>query len=226
LLIIFDLDDTLIDTSGCITPYKIEAAFARLMKEGLTIESPKEALQMLKRLDETAESSRHTFSEFLEIVGADKKYFNLAIEEVYSDIPADLAIFPLDHALDVLLELKESHDLALVTVGNLDRQFYKMKKAGIDSTIFSKIIVSEDRDKKPHYRAILSELGYAPRDTFVCGDKVAIDLVPAKELGLKTIHMRWGRGRNSLGIKGSIDFAISELRQIKEILVTYQEEGS
>lgn len=221
MLIIFDLDDTLIDTSGCITPVKLEAAFERMMSEGLKVEDEQEALQMLQRLDETAESSRHTLSEFLEILGADEKFYSIGVEEVYNDIPFDIPIFTLDHALEVLLELKASHDLALVTVGNPPLQLYKLEKAGIDSTIFSKIVVTKDRDKKPHYQTIVSDLGYAPRDTFVCGDKVAVDLVPAKELGFKTIHMRWGRGKNSHPLKGAVDYVVTGLRQIKEILTAY-----
>ncbi len=221
MLIIFDLDDTLIDTSGCITPLKLEAAFARMVQEGLVVQEPEAALQMLRRLDETSESSRNTLSEFLEILGADEKFFNIGIEEVYNEIPTDITIFALDNALDVLSELKECHDLALVTIGIAERQFYKLEKAGIDSTIFSKIAVLEDRDKKPHYQTIVSDLGYAPRETFVCGDRIAVDLAPAKELGFKTIHMRWGRGKNAPPLKGAVDYAITELKQIKDILTTY-----
>lgn len=199
----------------------LDSAFDKMLQEGLEVPYPKEALQMLRRLDETSESSRHTLSEFLEIIGADEKFFHIALQVVYSDFPADINIFSLDDAHTVLSELKENHDLALVTVGKEERQLVKMKKAGIDSTIFSKIIVSEDRDKKPHFQSTIAELGYEPADTFACGDKVTVDLAPAKELGFKTIHMRWGRGKNAPFIQGAVDYTITELKQIKEILLAY-----
>jgi len=219
-LIIFDLDDTLIDTSGCITPVKLEMALARMMEAGLAVDDPVEALQLLKRLDTAAESARSTLSEFLEILGAEERFFQIGVKEVYGDLPADISIFPLEQAPEILMELKESHQLALVSIGKSDQQFTKMKKAGIDSTIFSKIVISEDRDKKPHYQTIVETLGYSPQETVVCGDRIAIDLSPAKELGYKTIHMRWGRGLSSIPVpsKSDVDFAISDLKQIREII--------
>lgn len=220
MLIIFDLDDTLIDTSGCITPVKLEMALARMIEAGLVVDNPEEALQLLKRLDTAAESARSTLSEFLEILGADERFFQIGVEEIYGDLPSDISIFPLEQAQEILMELKESHQLALVSIGKSDLQFAKMKKAGIDSTIFSKIVISEERDKKPHYQAIVEALGYTPQETMVCGDRVAIDLSPAKELGCKTIHMRWGRGLSSIPMpsKSDVDFAINDLKQIREIV--------
>jgi len=110
------------------------------------------------------------------------------------------------------------HQLALVTVGIYDRQLLKLKKAGIDTALFSKIIVTEERNKKTHYQTIIDELAISPSEVVVCGDRIPIDLTPAKELGLKTIHMRWGRGLNSYGNKGDVDYAISRLIELKEIL--------
>ncbi len=193
MLIIFDLDDTLIDTSGCITPIKLESALSRMVEAGLKVPNFEDALETLRRLDASAESARHTLSEFLEILGTEEedKYFKMAVEEVYGPISDDIPIFPLEQAIEVLLDLKGTHELALVSMGKMEQQLIKMKKAGIDSTIFSKIVISEERDKKPHYKKIVEELGYAPSDTLVCGDRISLDLVPAKELGCKTVHMRW-----------------------------------
>lgn len=220
MLIIFDLDDTLIDTSGSITPVKLEIALCKMMEAGLIVPDPIEALELLKRLDVTAESARNTLSEFLEILGAEERFFQIGVQAVYGDLPSDLSVFALEEASEILTELKENHELALVSIGRSDHQFAKMKKAGIDSTVFSKIIISEDGDKKPHYQAIVELLGYSPQETVVCGDRIAIDLSPAKELGCKTIHMRWGRGLNSIPSpsKGDVDFTINGLKQIREII--------
>lgn len=190
------------------------------MQAGLSLPDPHEALELLKRLDVAAESARSTLSEFLELIDAEEKFYSIGIKVIYGDFPDDIAIFPLDQALETLSELKETHQLALVTVGHSQQQLAKMKKAGIDSTIFSKIMISEDRAKKPHYQKIIEELGFLPQDTFVCGDRVVIDLLPAKELGCHTIHMRWGRGLNPLSpfLKDKVDFTITELTQIKEII--------
>lgn len=221
MLIIFDLDDTLIDTSGCITHFKLEDALNAMVCEGLAISNFSEALELLRRLNSTSDSARSALAEFVEILGDDNKFFDIAIKEVYENIPFDLPIFPLEGAIEMLAELGSQHQLALVTIGKPMLQMDKMKKAGIDSRIFSKIAVTEERNKKPHYQMIMDELGYSPSEVLVCGDRIPLDLVPARELGLKTVRIQWGRGLNSAGNKGEVDYCISELKELKSIVNSF-----
>ncbi len=218
MLIIFDLDDTLIDTSGCITHFKLEDTLNTMVHEGLAIPDFSEALELLRRLNSTSDSARSAIAEFVEILGVDKKFFEIGVKEVYEHIPSDLPVFPLDGAIEMLTELSCQHQLALVTIGKPMLQMDKMKKAGIDSRIFSKIAVTEEKNKKPHYQMIMDELGYGPTEVLVCGDRIPLDLVPARELGLKTVRIQWGRGLNSSGYKGEVDYCISELKELKSIV--------
>lgn len=230
MLIIFDLDDTLIDTTGSITPVKLEQSLTKMVEAGLQVGDFQEALTILKRLDTKADSASQTLLEFLEITNGDKKYFDIGYAEVYGPLPQDFPVYPLDQALDTLFELSREHQIALVSMGKPDQQMLKLKSAGIDSTIFSKIIISEDRDKKPHYKTILEELGFMPSQTLVCGDRVKRDLSPAKELGCITVHMQWGRGLSSLltalphYIAQDVDYSVKKLSQIKDILVTHDKQ--
>jgi FMN phosphatase YigB (HAD superfamily) len=218
LLIIFDLDDTLIDTSGCITHFKLEDALHAMVREGLVIADFSEALDLLRRLDHTSESARCAIAEFVEILGIGNNFFEIAVKEVYENISPELPIFPLDGAIELLTDLGQHHPLALVTIGKQMQQMDKMKKAGIDSRIFSKIVVTEERNKKPHYQMIMDDLGYSSTEVLVCGDRVPLDLIPARELGFKTVKMQWGRGLNSPGHKGEVDYCISELKELKGII--------
>ena len=218
MLIIFDLDDTLIDTSGCITHHKLKDALHAMVEEGLVLENFEAALEQLRRLNNSSESARAAVAEFVEIGGVDKRFLEIGVKEIYENISPDLPVFPIDGAIELLAELREQHQLALVTIGKLSLQMDKLKKAGIDSTIFSKICVSEERSKKPHYEMIVGELGYAPADVIVCGDRVALDLAPARELGFKTVQMQWGRGMNSAFFKSDADYCISQLKEIKTIV--------
>jgi len=218
LLIIFDLDDTLIDTSGCITPMQLKSALEIVSKEGLQLPKLEDSLSLLLRLNETAPSAKHALEEFFEINALDVKYLPLAVQTVYDDLPDSFTVEPMDMASDILAVLSESHKLALVTVGKLELQLLKLKKAGIHSEIFSKIIVTQERNKKIHYKSIMSELDMDPSEVVVCGDRIAIDLTPAKELGLTTVQMRSGRGLHCKGSKSDVDFTISHLSEITEIL--------
>jgi putative hydrolase of the HAD superfamily len=223
LLIIFDLDDTLIDTSGCITYYKLEDALRAMVNAGLVLPDFSEALSLLRRLDRSAESARAALSEFAEMMSAGTELFEMAVNEIYEQPLADRPIFPLEGAVEVLLELRHCHQLALVTIGKPAYQMEKLKKAGIDSHLFSKIIVTQERDKKPHYQLIMDELGYFPAEVIVCGDRISLDLSPAEELGFKTVHMRWGRGAN--GFKHRGDHSILKMGELREIVNSLSKES-
>lgn len=218
MLIIFDLDDTLIDTSGCITPVKLEHALSKMVSVGLHVGSYEQSLETLKRLDTATLSAAETLEEFIELIDADKKFLDIGIQEVYGEIPSDISIFPLDQVCEILQELSEFHQLAMVSKGKSEQQLYKLKSAGIDSAIFSKIILSEEDDKKPYYQMILEELGFAPKQTLVCGDRVKRDLMPAKELGCFTVQMQWGRGLAEVAKPKEVDFVIKKMGQIKEVI--------
>ncbi|MBI2812363.1 MAG: HAD family hydrolase [Candidatus Melainabacteria bacterium] len=208
----------MIDTSGCITHHKLEDALRAMVREGLVLEDFDAAVEQLRRLDKTAESARSSVAEFVEILGIDKRYYEIGVKEIYENIPSELPIFPLEGALELLAELGQQHQVALVTAGIPSVQMDKLKKAGIDSRIFSKIAVSEDRNKKPHYQMIVEELGYLPTEVIVCGDRIPNDLAPARELGFKTVQMQWGRGMHYSGFKGDVDYSISQLKEIKTIV--------
>lgn len=185
---------------------------------GLKVGNFEEALATLKRMDLSSESASQTLKEFLELVDGDPALLSLGEKIVYGDLPEDLAVFPLESATDVLDNLKENHELALVSMGKPHQQLLKMKNAGLDSTIFSKIVISERENKKSSYQEVLEELNISPERTVVCGDRVKRDLTPAKELGCKTIQMQWGRGLALPGISPDVDFTIRRLSQIQNII--------
>ena len=119
---------------------------------------------------------------------------------------------------EILSELVRKHTLAIVTYGKKQFQLEKLKKAGIDTSIFSRIVVSESKDKKPHYQALLKELDIPASEVLVCGDRIHRDLSPAKELGFKTVHLRWGRGLGEIAQEGTVDFSIAHLSKLKVIV--------
>lgn len=218
MLIIFDLDDTLIDTSGCITTIKLEDALHQMVGSGLTVPDFACALEQLKRMNTAAESARHAVAEFLEIQGADSKYLEIATKEIYENFSHDLPLFPFDSVIEILKVLSEFHNLALVTAGTESYQQWKLKKTGIDSALFSKIVVCDPGTKKIHYLQVMEELGFSSNDVVVCGDRVSMDLAPAKELGLRTIHIRKGRGRKAPLLSEDIDHTIHEFHEILDVI--------
>jgi putative hydrolase of the HAD superfamily len=218
MLIIFDLDDTLIDTTGSVTPVQLERALHRMIEAGLRVNSFEEAIAKLKQIDLSCESSTQSLKKFLDSIGADSRFLALGQQVVYGEIPDNLVVIPLDQALEVLKNLSKNNLLALVSIGNPDQQRFKMEKAGLDSTLFSKIAISTQEDKKSSYQSVLDELGVAPQETIVCGDRIRRDLTPAKQLGCLTIQMKWGRGLCSTGESADVDFKIHQLNEIQGII--------
>ncbi len=171
----------------------------------------------LLELDKACNSSRETFKNFFEMYGIDKDLYPGAIKKIYGEIPDNCKIFTVPQAIETIELLSKTHTLAIVTAGDPKIQLYKLEKAGMDRSFFCKIDVSSTRDKKKYFESMIQEFSLKGRDVLVCGDKVDIDLVPAKELGCTTVLMQWGRGKNQL-IDRVVDFKISSLPELHKIL--------
>ncbi|MCK4934771.1 MAG: hypothetical protein KAR79_04205, partial [Simkaniaceae bacterium] len=91
-------------------------------------------------------------------------------------------------------------------------------KAKIDPALFSKIFICPEKNKKPYYKTLFNSFDYLPSDIVVCGDRINIDLTPAKELGFNTVHFRYGRGTGFTGLKRDVDYTISSLCELREVV--------
>jgi putative hydrolase of the HAD superfamily len=218
LLIIFDLDDTLIDTSGYLIPLQLRRALDALVSSGVVLDDYQRAFLSLLRLDRAARSSKHALEEFFEINAIDQQLFPLAVKCVYDEIPDSFALEAHEFAHELLRILSETHKIALVTMGQEGFQRLKMEKAGIDTSLFSKIVITPYKNKKEIYKGVLQELELDPSEVIVCGDRIENDLTPAKELGFKTVHVRQGRGLISTGNFADVDYTISHLSELLPIL--------
>lgn len=218
MLIIFDLDDTLINTSGSFVPTQLRRALDALVASGVSFHDFDEAMACLLRLNKAALSSKIALEEFFEINGLNISLLSLAIATVYDQVPEPFVIEAQDFAIELLQILAETHKLALVTMGQEKFQLLKMEKAGIDTSVFSKICVTPFKNKKNIYKELVQELDFDPQQVIVCGDRIENDLTPAKELGFKTVHMRQGRGLCASGSESDADFSISHLSELLHIL--------
>jgi putative hydrolase of the HAD superfamily len=211
MLIIFDLDDTLIDTFGCSVPVKSKVALQEMITQGLDVDLD-EAYGLLMEIHETSKNGTEAFTRFLERVGGNLELLTIAKEAYYSGEQLDFPIHTLVGAYEVIEKLSKEHSLVIVSYGVPEEQYGKMKKAGIDQSLFRKIIISEEYDKTEHYKEFEGE------DVLVVGDKYETDLVPARNLGMKTVHMKWGRGKVNVPKLGEVDYIISSLGELLNIV--------
>ena len=214
MLIIFDLDDTLVDTTGSILPHRRKRALRAMVDAGLEIESFEKALSAFDVCDENSESSSATLKKFL---GKQKKFYAIGYEKIYASDLFDFPIQTTPSAFEVLQQLQNHHKLALVTYGIEAVQKAKMKKTGLDSRFFSTIVVTKSGNKKPHYQTIFEAFGGPASDVIVVGDRIASDLTPAKELGFRTVQIKWGRGKNSEP-HPQVDYTINNLKELMPLV--------
>ncbi len=214
-MIVFDLDDTLIDTSGCVTPFKMKSVLELVEKKNVLSKGVEEVEAELVELNQKSRSSSEALFEILKRYGALHLY-DEALSLYTAPLPADFAIQTTPMAKEVVQMLRSrGHLLAIVTGGKQSFQLEKLKKAGFELSMFSKIMIPEDSIKKPCYEALLREFLVLPSQCAVVGDRIPMDLLPAKELGFRTVHMRWGRGL--LWKKENwIDHSIRELSELLE----------
>ena len=216
MLIIFDLDDTLIDTTGSVTPAMRALALQAMERAGLRVSEQEK--KWLSMIDAVSESGVASIRFFLTSVGADPALAAVGKAVWYGDLPEGLRVEAMPGANNVLKSLSEKHKLAIVSIGNPDLQMLKIEKGGINSAFFSKIVIVPEEDKKPSYQKVMQDLGVSPRETVVCGDRIQRDLRPAKELGCVTAHLLWGRGLHAQGKEGDVDFTIRSLEEIEGIV--------
>ena len=216
MLIIFDLDDTLIDTSGAITPHKLKEAVLFLLERESKFDIELEYAK-LSEINSRSLKTPHAIEEYGTLKGASKEKITKAISFLSEPLPLEFTVPCTPFAKEILKYYAERYKLALVTGGHPPFQLEKLKKAGIEPSLFSKIAIPEDSIKKPFYSDFAKELGVHPSEVWVCGDRIPMDLKPAYELGFKTIHMKWGRGKQFKN-EPWIDFSISTLSELKDII--------
>lgn len=212
------------ETSKCLTPTRLREALNCMIAAGLKVDSFEKTLELLFEINQTAPSSRRALEIFSEIYPEGSRCLEKGLDSFKTPLPAHIPLTPAEGAIELLEYLVKEHTLALVTIGYAQVQHEKMKKAGIQPHFFSKIIVGDGTNKRPYYEEILKE--FNAKTGLVCGDRVHLDLKPAKELGLCTVHIRAGRGLQQVQCASDIDFAIGTLAELKEIINITDSRGS
>ncbi|MEK6840537.1 MAG: HAD hydrolase-like protein [Nanoarchaeota archaeon] len=218
-LVIFDLDDCLIDKWGATFPVTIKEAIKAMTIKGLRIDSVDDAMRRLSEINSRSKNVPEAISKYLTEIGSyDQKYMEIGRDAIYN-FNFDGRIKPLPGVIKMLNELsKLGTDLAVVSKGEEDIQLKNMQMAGIDKNIFKRICIVSDYDKTEPYRKILGELNHSAQETLVVGDRYETDLLPAKNLGAKIAWISWGRGKINPPKEDEVDYSIDNMNRIMDIV--------
>ena len=102
MLIIFDLDDTLIDTSGSIIPSKLKYAFEKMVKSGLFLEDREKQLKNLIELNKRSLSAKEALKLFLLSHNKVEKYFDIGMSAIYHEFDHNMKVSPRKDAIKIL----------------------------------------------------------------------------------------------------------------------------
>ncbi len=218
-LVIFDLDDCLIDKWGATFPASIKEAVKAMISKGLKVSSIDEATKRLAEINSKSKNSPDAITEYLKEINAYKPEYVEAGKEAIYNFDSEGRLKPLPNAIKMLNDLsKQGIDLAIVTKGEEDIQLRNIKISGINEKMFRKILIVPDYDKTEPYKQVLKELHHSAKEALVIGDRYETDLVPGKNLGTKVAWIPWGRGKINPPKKGEVDYIIEDLSKILGIV--------
>ncbi len=215
--IAFDLDDTLIDTSGLLAPHAAKNAFQILIDAGLELQF--EECENLRHEKIKLMSHKDLFQYLSDKYGNETTSLKVpdAIQAFYHpEIPKPLPLLP--GALDNLNYLKNKYTLFLVTAGLSEAQFSKIYAAQIQD-YFKKIFVvnSIKNEKKLNaFQNILTLEKIQPQELFCIGNSLSSEIKDGCALGATTCYFEFGedRGINVDQITFQPDFHIQNHHEL------------
>ncbi len=194
--IAFDLDDTLLDTSGILVPRASVDAFTILIHSGLKLnlqDCEKKRLEIIKSY-----THRDVFLHLAKHFGSSQTVDAVpsAIKAFYEPhIPSHLPLLP--GALKNIQYLKNRYSLFLVTAG-VDRiQRQKAQALGIDHE-FEKIYVINSllKEKKEQtFLEIIKDKNIRPEDLLCIGNSLQSEIVDALKIGATACYFEFGEDR-------------------------------
>lgn len=197
--IAFDLDDTLLDTTGQLVPKASQQAFEILIKAGLRMDL-KTCEQ--KRLAWIRSMSHKDVFKKLALEYGDSQTL-AAVDSAnqafyHPTIPSDLKLLP--GALDNLNFLSKKYHLHLVTAGFQEAQEAKIKCLGIGH-FFRHIFVVNSLNAEKKYTAfkmILQNDQIQPEEMLCIGNSLSSEIKDARLIGAWACYFEFGEDRGSV----------------------------
>ncbi|AZZ37888.1 HAD family hydrolase [Bdellovibrio sp. qaytius] len=197
--IAFDLDDTLLDTTGLLVPQASQDAFQILIDAGLSLDlktCEEQRLSLIRTI-----SHKDVFKKLAHEHGnsATQAAVELANKAFYHPrLPEKLDLLP--GALENLNILSQKYNLYLVTAGFQDAQSAKVNSLGI-SHFFKKIFVvnSLNAEKKfTAFKMILDGENIKANELLCVGNSLSSEIKDARQIGAWACYFEFGEDRGSV----------------------------
>lgn len=214
--IAFDLDDTLLDTSGLLAPQATVQAFELMIKRGLKLSTAQcEAFrqQLVKTM-----SHREVFEKLAAKYGTDET--RTALPQITSTfyeptVPTQLPL--IEGARQNIDYLKAKYTLYLVTAGAEKSQLEKVKALGVLSD-FKKVYVVNSLTNQRKYDVfsdIIKDMSIKNEELLCIGNSLLSEIHDALSIGAKACYFEFGEARGSLAeLSRKPDYHITQHSQL------------
>ena len=114
--------------------------------------------------------------------------------------------------------------LGVVTDAHYGNALKRLRKAGLEEYFDAIITVDMSGKAKPSPEPFLlgmKKLGVNASETILVGDSIRRDIIPAKELGMLTVHAAYGDRNFHEGEKDEADHVIHGIHEVIGIVEKY-----
>ena len=216
--IVFDLDNTLIDFMQ-MKRKASEAAISAMIKAGVKIDKER-AEEILNRLfKKYGMEYQKIFDELLkEITGQVDLRILAAAVVAYRRVKGDL-LEPYPNVIPVLTKLKKKvTTLGVVSDAPKFQAWTRLYEMKLDK-FFDFVVAWEDTNNLKSsglpFQKVLEKLKMKPEEILVVGDRVSRDILPAKNLGMKTVLARYGM---VIKEEGQADYEINDISELLKLV--------
>ena len=198
--IAFDLDDTLLDTSGLLVPAATQHSFKILIQHGLKLslaECEKQRLEMIRTV-----SHKDVFLNLALLYGsaATQAVVPQAIAAFYEPpLPANLPLLPgARQNIDYLK--KNNYLLYVVTAGADATQRGKVKALGIQDDFLKVYVIDSlhQQRKKAAFLDIIKLNAISNKELLCIGNSLTSEIYDAINIGAKSCYFEFGDERGKM----------------------------
>jgi len=220
-ILIFDLDDTLLDTWGQLVQPAAREACAAMIAAGLatdpaTCVAKRHELFVAKPRDDCY---RGLVDHFGVDQTSDPDTVRDAGHRAYFERNVETTIQLFKGARQMLEQLRPDHDLYLVTSGHPATQKQKVSILDLEP-LFREVHYVDSKageSKGPRFAQIASRHGRAPSEHLVIGDRLDREIRDGNRLGMRTCHICYGEF-NHLTPESEDDRPDYQIRHITELI--------
>lgn len=194
--LVFDLDDTLLDTYGQLIPPASREACSAMIEAGLAtdVQSCLLARDEIARTNGRADLYRNLVARFGVRAGANEDQVASSGHKAFHERSVERDITLFAGTRDMLRDLRSRYRLYLVTAGAPGTQQEKIDILKIEDSFDEVHIVNIMRgeSKGQAFASILKTHGGEPVRYLSIGNRLDTDIAPAKRLGFKTCWVTYG----------------------------------